>query len=169
MENFLARTTRAAATVPSPFFRSVASLTRAQIGEREGKRSKIDMSNLPSSPHTERRSSHLEDRPAGRTAADGRATRPHPGGGQEPPASWSTYHRPASHQAPAASVCRRSLQMDDQGMMIDFGIQGLDDHEFSQMTTKSRPNIGHHQYNGTISLILVQVNIVKFNHGNTIA
>lgn len=56
--------------------------------------------------------------------------------------------------------------MDDQGRMIDFGIQG---HEFSQRTTIPCPNIGHHQDNGTISLILIQFNMVKFNHGNTIA
>ncbi|VAI21753.1 unnamed protein product [Triticum turgidum subsp. durum] len=114
------------------------------------------MSSRPSSPHTERRSSNLEDRPAGRTAADGRATRPHPGGGQEPPASWSIYRRPASHQAPAASICRKSLQflqMDDQGRMIDFGIQG---HEFSQRTTIPCPNIGHHQDNGLDDLEFTQ-------------
>uniref|UniRef100_A0A8R7QI43 Uncharacterized protein n=1 Tax=Triticum urartu TaxID=4572 RepID=A0A8R7QI43_TRIUA len=73
MENFLARTTRAAATIPSLF--SLGRFAHPRTNrEREGKRSKIDMSSRLSSPHTERRSSHLEDRPAGRMAADGRAT-----------------------------------------------------------------------------------------------
>ncbi|XP_037417621.1 uncharacterized protein LOC119281091 [Triticum dicoccoides] len=43
--------------------------------------------------------------------------------------------------------------MDDQGRMIDFGIQG---HEFSQRTTIPCPNIGHHQDNGLDDLEFTQ-------------